>query len=107
MKSSLLRCALVIAAARQSFVDGFATSFLSSGSTGSRGDARNSASSVHMFFGGPSGTMPKLYDGWFKKTQQIQKDIVAGAKSALRCVCGVFAVCVRVCVVCGRRELLL
>lgn len=28
--------------------------------------------------------MPKLYDGWFKKTQQIQKDIVAGAKSAMR-----------------------
>lgn len=40
-----------------------------------------------MFFGGPSQEMPKLYDGWFKKTQQIQKDIVAGAKSALRCVC--------------------
>lgn len=39
-----------------------------------------------MFFGGPSGGMPKLYDGWFKKTGQIQKDIVAGAKSALRCV---------------------
>lgn len=28
--------------------------------------------------------MPKLYDGWFKKTQQIEKDIIAGAKSALR-----------------------
>lgn len=39
---------------------------------------------MRMFFGGPSGSMPKLYDGWFKKTQQIQKDIVAGAKSALR-----------------------
>ena len=39
---------------------------------------------MEMFFGGSSGSMPKLYDGWFKKTQQIQKDIVAGAKSALR-----------------------
>ena len=39
-----------------------------------------------MFFG-PSGVFPKLYDGWFKKTGQIQKDMVAGAKSALRYVC--------------------
>lgn len=39
-----------------------------------------------MFFGGLSGagTMPKLYDGWFKKTGQIQKDIVACTKSALK-----------------------
>lgn len=38
-----------------------------------------------MFFGGPTGVMPKLYDAWFKKTRQIEKDIVASAKSALRC----------------------
>eukprot|EP00752_Nemacystus_decipiens_P009091 g8117.t1 len=37
-----------------------------------------------MFFGGSSGTFPKLYDGWFKKTAQIEKDMIAGAKSALR-----------------------
>lgn len=37
-----------------------------------------------MFFGGSSGAFPKLYDGWFKKTGQIQKDIIAGTKSALR-----------------------
>lgn len=37
-----------------------------------------------MFFGGTSGSMPKLYDGWFKKTGQIQKDIVETTKSALR-----------------------
>ncbi|CAM9234552.1 unnamed protein product [Sphacelaria rigidula] len=39
-----------------------------------------------MFFGGLSGAgaMPKLYDGWFKKTGQIQKDIVACTKSALK-----------------------
>lgn len=43
------------------------------------------ARGVRMFFGGPSGVMPKLYDGWFKKTRQIEKDIVASAKSALRC----------------------
>lgn len=40
-----------------------------------------------MFFGGSGGVMPKLYDGWFKKTGQIQKDIVACTKSALKCVC--------------------
>ena len=43
------------------------------------------ARGVRMFFGGPSGVMPKLYDAWFKKTRQIEKDIVASAKSALRC----------------------
>ncbi|CAM9677463.1 unnamed protein product [Choristocarpus tenellus] len=41
--------------------------------------------SVKMFFGGGGGAgMPKLYDGWFKKTGQIRKDMIAGAKSALR-----------------------
>lgn len=39
-----------------------------------------------MFFGSSSGVMPKLYDGWFKKTGQIQKDIVACTKSVLKCV---------------------
>lgn len=37
-----------------------------------------------MFFGSSSGVMPKLYDGWFKKTGQIQKDIVACTKSVLK-----------------------
>lgn len=95
MKGSILR-ALVFVAARQTSVEAFATSFLPTSCThqGSRqhgvgrGGESSSAGSVHMFFGGPSGTMPKLYDGWFKKTQQIQKDIVAGAKSALRYVGG-------------------
>lgn len=42
-----------------------------------------------MFFGGSSGVFPKLYDGWFKKTGQIEKDMIAGAKSAFRYVgCG-------------------
>lgn len=98
MKISVL-CALVVVATRQAAVEGFATSFLPTTcrhrasqqqqhvqqGAGSRVGERNPV--LHMFFGGPSGTMPKLYDGWFKKTQQIQKDIVAGAKSALRCVC--------------------
>lgn len=44
-----------------------------------------STATPRMFFGGSSGSMPKLYDGWFKKTGQIQKDIVAGVKGALRC----------------------
>lgn len=98
MRSALgcwtLLVSLLVLVSRQPIVEGFASSFVGSfapqqvhrvdhlqqGTSSSSSQQR----SMKMFFGGPSGSMPKLYDGWFKKTQQIQKDIVAGAKSAMR-----------------------
>ncbi|CAN0437504.1 unnamed protein product, partial [Ectocarpus sp. 12 AP-2014] len=83
MKTSLL-CALVAVTAQQATVEGFVSSFAPSHGVSQPQGSRYGRSSVRMFFGGPSGVMPKLYEGWFKKTGQIEKDIVAGAKSALR-----------------------
>lgn len=80
-------CALVMAATRQAAVQGFATSFLPArqhAQQSATAPAVQHSTSVRMFFGGSSGTFPKLYDGWFKKTGQIEKDMIAGAKSALR-----------------------
>ncbi|CAM9475372.1 unnamed protein product [Discosporangium mesarthrocarpum] len=48
------------------------------------GGAAQGAGTTRMFFGTTSGSMPKLYDGWFKKTGQIERDMIAGTKSALR-----------------------
>jgi len=86
---------LVTVFAHQAAVEGFATSFLSTrhavshrhgnAAAGQQHGHGGDAAAVKMFFG-PSGVFPKLYDGWFKKTGQIQKDMVAGAKAALRCV---------------------
>lgn len=68
-------------AIRQAAVQGFAASFLPTRQQATR---QCQHTSVRMFFGGSSGRFPVLYGGWFKKTGQIEKDIVAGAKSALR-----------------------
>ena len=83
---------LLVLSSRQSMVESFVGSFVGSFAPQQvhrvdhlqHGTSCSSPRSMEMFFGGSSGSMPKLYDGWFKKTQQIQKDIVAGAKSALR-----------------------
>ncbi|CAM9173274.1 unnamed protein product [Ectocarpus sp. 8 AP-2014] len=83
MNTSLL-CALVAVAAQQVAVEGFVSSFAPKHGVSQPQGSLDGTSSVRMFFGGPSGVMPKLYEGWFKKTGQIEKDIVAGAKSALR-----------------------
>ena len=81
---------LAIVATRQTAVQGFATSFLPTTQSASQQhlqqQSTSPSTSVRMFFGGSSGAFPKLYDGWFKKTGQIEKDMIAGAKSALRCV---------------------
>lgn len=89
---ALASCLVALAARHAAVVEGFATPFLPLHQADRRqGTSRTTATttaagrSMNMFFGGSSGgTMPKLYDGWYKKTQQIQKDIVTGAKSALR-----------------------
>lgn len=83
MRSSTL-CVLLVST-HQAAVQGFATSFLPARQGASQQHWRSS-SPVRMFFGGSTGVFPRLYDGWFKKTGQIEKDIIAGAKSALRCV---------------------
>lgn len=95
-----LLVSLLVLASRQAVVEGFVGSLVGSfgprqlvqradnlqhGTSSSSPARARSVQQQQMFFGGSSGSMPKLYDGWFKKTQQIQKDIVAGAKSALRC----------------------
>lgn len=85
MKSSVL-CALATVFTHQTFVEGFAASFLPRHAVSQQHRHGGKAAAVKMFFGGPSGAFPKLYDGWFKKTGQIQKDMVAGAQAALRCV---------------------
>ncbi|CAN0030726.1 unnamed protein product [Scytosiphon promiscuus] len=78
MKSFLL-CTFVTVSSRYTGVEGFATLFAPSHLPSHQRSSMPSAAAV-MFFGGPSQEMPKLYDGWFKKTQQIQKDIIFSRK---------------------------